>query len=70
MIRTGDAPCVRDSEGQNSAKDAEEIRWNAEMFQDIRYTLEDHTGEICTSCSTKHVYHGENDRCSWTDGQL
>ena len=32
------------------------------------HTLETHTGKICTSCWTKHVHHGENDRCSWTDG--
>ena len=31
------------------------------------HTMETHTGEICTSCWTKHVLHGENDRCSWTD---
>ena len=39
-----------------------EFRWNAEMLQDIRvHALETHTREICTTCRTKHVQHGEND---------
>ena len=41
-------------------------------FQKVRTVrrLETHTRKIFTSCWTKHVHHGEDDRCSWTDGQL
>ena len=62
---------TRDSEGQNSAKEARGISLECkDAPRHSGHTLETHAREICTSCWTKHVHHGEDDRCSWTDGQL